>query len=177
MRHRSSRLQVSIIRPFRERRMSIHHLLRICRSNSDFPSPTVRTIHQIINQGNDQVPCTFRPASTWILAPVMLVFLANMMNASAPVQRQKIALIQNLSSRKGLQSCKSVSCFKTALSIANWILSSEYFLPCTTESAQVLIPRSFSRGKPRHSRKTYPFGQKQSRKHRVHADLRTLRRT
>jgi hypothetical protein len=127
--------------------MSIHHLLRICRLSSDFPSPTVRTIHQIINQGNNQVPCTFRPASTWILAPVMLVFLANMMNASAPVQRQQIAPIQNLSSRKGLQSCKSVSCFSTAVSIANWILSSEYFLPCTTESAQDLIPRSSSRGK------------------------------
>lgn len=70
------------------------------------------------------VPCTFNPASTWILAPVILVFFASMMNASA-------------------QSCRSVSCFSAAADLDASIFSSEYFLPYNTNA---LAPDSEAMG-------------------------------
>lgn len=94
------------------------------------------------------MPCTLSPASTWILAPVILVFFANMMNASA-------------------QSWRSVSCLSAAVSFAHWIFSSEYFLPCT---------RALDCSRINQRRKTYPFRQQQPGQYGVHAYLGALRR-
>jgi hypothetical protein len=56
-------------------------------------------------------PCTFNPASTWIRMPVILVFFANMMNAST-------------------QSSRNTSCLSAAASLMDWMRSAGYFRPC-----------------------------------------------
>lgn len=99
-------------------------------------------------RGKIHVPCTLSPASTWILAPVILVFFANMMYASA-------------------QSWRSVSCLSAAVSFAHWILSSEYFLP---------YGHALAHSRTYQMREAYPFREQQPGQYGVHAYLRALRR-
>lgn len=61
--------------------------------------------------------------------------------------------------------------------MADWIFSSEYFLPYTAQLAAFHFPLSRIQKFRRLIDKAYPFGQKQSGKHGIHAYLGTLRRT